>query len=77
VGKQSTQLNNYYDLTSLLLFISLNVQYEDFASRKLNGPLALGQVKSLTLPALHPQMYLLSKSTGEDKNVPLQQQELL
>ena len=58
-------------------FISLNVQYKDFASRKLNGPLALAEVKSLTLPALHPQMYLLSKSTGEDKNISLQQQELL
>ena len=62
-------------MTSLLFFISLNVQCKDFATRKLNGPLALA--KSLTLPALHPQMYLLSKSTGEDKKVPLQQQELL
>jgi len=53
------------------------VQYKDFASRKLNGPLALAEVKSLTLPALHPKMYLLSKGTGEDKNIPLQQQELV
>jgi hypothetical protein len=54
-----------------VFFMSINVQYCDYAGSKLNGSLAPAENNYLTLSALHTQKYLLGNNTGEDKNAPL------